>query len=240
MFAFLPVFIAAGFAAFPVEVIAADLSAEQVLQRYFEVDLSSPLRNVTMEATFIARVPKLSRDGMVVAKRTINEKGDVHYETLRSEGDKAILKDVIARLMTTEMETPPQAYAQIAINRQHYKFKHKGVQEKDGRLIHVFELNPRKKRAGLFKGELWIDQETGLAIREAGRLVKSPSVFLRKVEFVREYVIQDSRAMPLRTRSLSDTRFWGKAEITIDYGNWQSLGASSQVADAAEALRPRN
>jgi len=240
LFAFLPVFIAAGFAALPVEVVAADLSAEQVLQRYFETDLNSPLRNVSMEATILARVPKLSRDGMVVARRSVNQKGEVHYETLRTDGDKTIVKDVIARLMTAEMETPPQAYTQIAINRQHYKFKHKGVQEKDGRLVHMFEISPRAKKPGLFKGELWIDQETGFSIREAGRLVKSPSVFLKKVEFVREYLIQDHKALPLRTRSLSDTRFWGKAEITIDYANWQLLNGSSQVANVGSISHSTN
>jgi negative regulator of sigma E activity len=220
LFVFLSVFVFTGLSAFPAEAAMADLSGEQVLQRYFAAQQNVILRGISMESTFFAKVPKLSKDGMVVAHRVISPSGEIRYETVRTEGDKGIVKDVIARLMTTEMDTPPTSYTAVAVNRQNYKFKHKGTQDRDGRLVHVFEVSPRKKKAGLFKGEIWVDQETGLPIREAGKLVKSPSVFLKDVAFVREYEIKDEHPMPLRTVSVSETRFWGKAEISIEYSNW--------------------
>lgn len=220
MFVFLSVFVISGLSAFPADAAMADLSGEQVLQRYFAAQQDVVLRGVSMESTFFAKVPKLSRDGMVVAHRIISPSGEIRYETVRTEGDKGIVKDVIARLMTTEMDAPPASYKAVAVNRENYKFKHKGTSDRDGRLIHIFEVSPRKKRVGLFKGEIWVDQETGLPIREAGKLVKSPSVFLKDVTFVREYEIKDDHPMPLRTVSVSQTRFWGRAEISIDYSNW--------------------
>ena len=33
----------------------------------------------------------------------------------------------------------------------------------------IFELNPKKKRVGLFKGELWVDTATGMPLKEMGR-----------------------------------------------------------------------
>ena len=39
-------------------------------------------------------------------------------------------------------------------NQANYKFKYKGMATNDGRTVHVFQLTPRKKRVGLFKGEL--------------------------------------------------------------------------------------
>ena len=47
----------------------------------------------------------------------------------------------------------------MAIAPENYKFKYKGMTEKDGRAVHVFQLTPRKKRVGLFKGDLWLDAE---------------------------------------------------------------------------------
>ena len=47
-------------------------------------------------------------------------------------------------------------------------------------------MTPRKKRAGLFKGEIWIDAATYLRVQESGYLVKNPSIFLKKVAFVTE------------------------------------------------------
>jgi hypothetical protein len=76
----------------------------------------------------------------------------------------------------------------------------------DGRTVHVFQLTPRKKRVGLFKGDLWLDAETCLPVRESGRLVKLPSIFLRRIEFVREYEIHEGLVYPHSIESVVDTR----------------------------------
>jgi len=174
-----------------------------------------------MESTFYAKVPKLQKDASLTARRTVTATGEVKYETVRTRGDKSILKEVIARLMNAEEEAPPNKYQEMAINEEHYRFKHKGVIEKDGHITYVFEVIPKKKKPGLFKGDIWVDKETGLIIREAGRLVKSPSVLIKRVDFVREYEIKDNYSMPLRTKSSTETRLWGKAEVSILYGGWQ-------------------
>ena len=72
---------------------------------------------------------------------------------------------------------------------------------------------------GLFKGELWLDGATGMPVREAGEFVKSPSVFLKKVEFVRDYEIHDGVAFPSHIESTVDTRLVGKAELSILFTN---------------------
>jgi hypothetical protein len=73
---------------------------------------------------------------------------------------------------------------------------------------------------GLFKGELWIDPETNLPLREAGEFVKNPSIFLKKVQFVREYEIVEGRAIPKHVESKLNTRVWGTAEVSINYKNF--------------------
>jgi hypothetical protein len=105
----------------------------------------------------------------------------------------------------------------VAITPVNYKFKYKGLQEIAGRQVHVYEVNPRKKRVGLFKGEIWIDSDTGLTVREAGRFVKSPSIFLKKVDFERQYAIVDGVSVPKSLSSQIQTRFWGMAELEIEY-----------------------
>jgi hypothetical protein len=86
--------------------------------------------------------------------------------------------------------------------------------------VHVFNLTPRRKAMGLFKGELWIDPETALPLREAGELVKSPSIFLKKIQFAREYEIVDGMAVPKHVESRINTRVWGPAEVSINYRNF--------------------
>jgi hypothetical protein len=198
-----------------------DPTSQEVLARYFRAEASSSIRGVTMESTFYAKVPSLDKDASLVAKRTVSPTGEIQYETIRTAGDKGIIKDVIARIMTAEQEIQPAHFRDASVNEANYKFKHKAVVEKDGHITYVFEVTPKKKRPGLFKGDIWVDKDTGLVIREAGRLVKSPSIVIKKVEFVREYELKDQHSMPLRTRSISDTRLWGKAEVSVLYTNWE-------------------
>jgi hypothetical protein len=90
-------------------------------------------------------------------------------------------------------------------------------------------VTPRQKRQGLFKGDLWIDAATYLRVQESGYLVKSPSIFLKKVAFVRKYGIRDGISVPLQVQSVVDTRLVGKAELTIDFSNF-SLDSAKRAA----------
>jgi hypothetical protein len=116
----------------------------------------------------------------------------------------------------------------MAVTPENYKFKYKGKAAWNGRDVRVFQVTPRKKRQGLFKGEVWIDAATYLRVRESGRLVKNPSIFLKRVEFVRNYDIQDGIAVPRRVESVVETRLVGKAELTIDFTNFSIDGSEKQ------------
>ncbi len=108
----------------------------------------------------------------------------------------------------------------LAITPANYKFRYKARLISDTQDVHIYQLTPRKKRVGLFKGELWIDARTYLPVRESGRFVKTPSVFLKKMEFVREYDVINGVAVPKRIQSMADTRLVGRAELTIDFRNY--------------------
>jgi len=120
----------------------------------------------------------------------------------------------------------------VAINTDNYKFKFKGTSEHDGRSVYVFQLSPKKKRVGLFKGDLWIDPDTFLPVRESGRFVKNPSIFLKKVEFVRSYQIRDGLALPVEVSSRIETRIVGRAELNIRFSNIAVLSGESRAAMA--------
>jgi hypothetical protein len=99
--------------------------------------------------------------------------------------------------------------------------------------VYIFDLKPRKKRVGLFKGDLWLDTKTYMPIREEGEFVKTPSVFLKKVEFVRDYELQDGVAIPKQIISKVDTRIVGRADINIKFTNLKKL----EAADSSEEAR---
>jgi hypothetical protein len=177
-------------------------------------------RNVSMEVTMEASIPKLKKHGRLNALRHISNLGRITYKILGFSGDNTVKKEVMARYMTAEVEAAQSRKIDVGISPENYSFKYKGETDKGGRRVHVFELKPKQKRLGLFKGELWVDPETYLPVREAGRLVKNPSLFIKRMEFVREYEIRDGFAWLVSLDSKTDTRIVGKAELHINYTNF--------------------
>lgn len=168
-----------------------------------------------MEVDIDASVPKLNKNGKLHALRHISKLGKITYNMLGFNGDNAIKKEVIARYLSADTQT--QEGQNISISPENYKFKYKGMQEQDGQLVQVFQLSPKKKRVGLFKGELWLDPNTGMPVRESGRFVKTPSIFLKKMEFVRVYELQNGVSIPQRVESTVNTRLFGTVELNINF-----------------------
>jgi hypothetical protein len=197
--------------------VEADDSANQaIVTRFLEASKTQQerLRGGQMDVRIAAKLPRLAKQGEMQALRSISKLGKITYQGLGFSGDNTIKNQVISRFIAEEGQP-----RDTAITPENYKFKHKSTTELDGRPVEVFVLTPLRKAEGLFKGELWLDVETGMPVREAGRLVKS-SIFLKKVEFATSFEIQDGVAIPKHFQSTVETRLVGRAELSIDYSNF--------------------
>jgi hypothetical protein len=206
-----------------VPVLAAPAATSDViLQNYFAAERTQAqhVKSASMEVDIEASLPRLKKNGRLHALRRISALGRITYEMLRFEGDGTVKNQVIARYLTAEAEAQKAQSPSMAVTPDNYKFHYKGRNQLDGREVHVFQVTPREKRPGLFKGELWVDAETCLRVQETGYLVKNPSIFLKKVAFVRRYEIRDGISVPVQVQSVVDTRLAGKAELTIDFRNF--------------------
>jgi hypothetical protein len=143
--------------------------------------------------------------------------------------------EVIANYLKAEVEAA-QGQSKLSITPQNYKFKYKGTWDWNGRQIYVLHLSPREKKVGLFKGELWLDAETYMPVREQGSFVKSPSFMLKKMQFVRDYEIQNGVSIPQRTESRVETRFFGQVELNINYLTFSKDSAQAGQTDDGEAV----
>ncbi len=76
-----------------------------------------------------------------------------------------------------------------------------------------------------------------MPVRESGSFVKSPSFMLKKMQFVREYGLQNGVSVPQRTESHVETRFFGKVELNINYLTFsKDPQQASAASDDAEAV----
>ena len=201
----------------------ASVESQSILDQYVKATEGQreKLRGVTMDVNIAAELPKLQKRGTMIALRTISKVGRITYEALKFEGDNTIKKELIARYLSAETEVGSKGAPPITP--QYYKFKFKGVNAREGKNVYVFQLSPKKKLPGTFKGELWLDTETYLPVREQGQLAKNPSVFIRRFQFERTYEIKDGVAVPKHTHGVVETRLWGKAEMDVNFSNLQEL-----------------
>jgi hypothetical protein len=186
------------------------------------------MRGVQMEVDIDAQIPSLEKHGRLRALRKISRLGVITYKALGFSGDNTVKQEVITRYLAAESEG--RENGTIAISPVNYKFKLKGEMERAGRRVDILQITPRKKMVGLFKGELWVDAETGMPVRETGQFVKSPSVFLKKIAFQRDYEIQNGISIPAHIESTVDTRIVGRAELEISFSNFTQQSADEEVA----------
>lgn len=207
---------------------------EEMVNRYLEAshEQQDTLRGATMEVDIDASVPKLQKHGKLQALKSISKLGKITYHLMGFSGDNSVKTEVIARYLKAEIDASDLG-PNLSIAPKNYKFKYKGVEDWNGRQVYVLRVNPRHKKVGLFKGELWLDAATYMPVHESGSFVKSPSIFLKKMEFVRDYLFQNGVSMPLHMASKVETRFFGPVELNVDYAGFAKDQAETVSADAS-------
>lgn len=220
---------ASAFAASPTKVDAASVkifhglaygsdSPEATLDRYLTLlPQQSMAESGTVSVEIEASLTTTDRRAHLQAIRhqgTAESIGST-YQILNLEGDSMVKQQVIARYLTAQSDAEAIPSASLAINAGNYRFHFLRSFATGRGVTHVFEIVPKQKRAGLIRGELWLDAVSGLAIRQSGILVKRPSVLVKKMEIARETELVDGRPS-LRTTHISiDTRLAGRAELTV-------------------------
>jgi hypothetical protein len=190
------------------------------------------LRGSQMEVDIDAKLPKLKQQGKMKFLRTVPKLGKIFYQKLGEfVGDKTVQNEIIKRYVERDEEGPGEE--SIAITPANYKFRLKSRITVGEQHTYVFELTPKKKRDGLFKGELWLDGATGMPLKERGELVKNPSVWLKKVAFVNDFELQDGVAIPAHIECTVDTRIAGRAELSINFSNFSRAEPEEVVEEVS-------
>jgi hypothetical protein len=174
-----------------------------------------------------ASLPALKKHASMTGFKRVVRPGQIVYRGLRFTGDNVVKTQVIARFLSHEAK-PQQQGGDIGVTPKNYTFQFERASEYNGLTAYVFLLKPRRKRTGLFRGELWLDAQTAAPLRIWGDLVKSPSLFVRNIRFVQDYQTVRACSEPLRLLLTAQTRIAGSAEMTV----W--LHPASDETEAAD------
>ncbi len=140
----------------------------------------------------------------------------LRFVPLRFTGDRFVRSHVINRYLAAEVQhVEERGHSATAILPANYSFSYKRTERAIGKVWHVYAVKPRRKAPGLFKGDITLDATTGSLRRAKGTLVKSPSFFVRNIEFEQDYQDVNGLTVPVHLRSTAKARLIGRVVIDV-------------------------
>jgi hypothetical protein len=163
----------------------------------------------------VASLPGLDKQGSLLAIREVGESERGQYEILELQGDSIVFERVIAPYLVAQRKAEDLPLSSVIITPRNYKFRYAGAVETGDNAAYIFRITPKKNRAGLIQGELWIEPVTGAPVLVTGYLVKTPSTSIRGINVMREITFVDGYPCARTTHMMIETRPAGRAELTI-------------------------
>ncbi len=171
-----------------------------------------------------AQLPDTAQSGEYEVQQRYLAPRTLAFKSLRFTGDAFVKTNVIIRLLQSEVDhVQKDDPALNAISPANYKFSYKGTSQWEGRTVHAFQVKPRQKRAGLFKGRIFVDAYTGSLVRAEGRPVKAPSLFIKKIDFVQDYADIGPFTFPVHIHSEASARIVGRAIVDVYQRDYQPV-----------------
>lgn len=185
-----------------------------------------------------AELPDTSQQGDFELQRKFEAPHSLQFTPVRFTGDGFVKSNVITRLLQSEVDhVQKDDPAQTAISPKNYKFSYKGATRMQERLVHIYQVKPHKRHPGLFKGRVYLDAQTGALVRVEGNVVKSPSFFVKHIEFVQDYADIQSFTLPVHVHSEATARIVGRTIVDIVHRDYQPVPATSaQTARQVPAM----
>jgi hypothetical protein len=163
----------------------------------------------------VATLPGLDKQGRLLAIRQVGESERSQYGILELHGDSIVFERVIGPYLAAERQAEERPLSSDLITPRNYKFRYSGTVDTGDNTAYIYRITPKKARAGLIEGELWIESVTGAPVLVTGHLVKTPSTSIRGINVVREIELVDGHPSTRTTRFMIETRPVGRAELTI-------------------------
>jgi hypothetical protein len=186
-----------------------------------------------------AELPDVSQRGEFELQRQYAAPRTLRFTALHSSGDGFVKSNVIPRLLQSEQDRVQKGDAALTeISTLNYKFSYQGTTHAGGRLVYAYEVKPRAKRFGLFRGRIYVDAFKGSLVRAEGTAVKLASFFLKKAEFVQDYGDFGNFTFPVHLHSEVRARFVGHAVVDVYDRDYRTVSTAPNTPPPAFGMEP--
>lgn len=169
---------------------------------------------------------------MLVEVKCAND-GAKEFNIMSEEGSSIIRKDVLHKTLAEETEASRRSpAANVDISPANYEFRLMGKDRVNERPAYLLELTPKASNRFLIDGKIWVDAVDYSVIRAEGRLARSPSFWVRSVQFVQAYQKVGPMWLAASTHAVIETRVFGEAKLTIETSDYKLSPTIDRTAKA--------
>lgn len=211
-------------------VAAAPLSTERVVENLVAMNLERARALHSYQVTETLRMEYRGLPGNRTAEMVVDVKyrspGTKEFTIRSATGSKLLIDRVFRKLLQTEQQAlEAEAQKRIALNGENYDFSAAEDDAAVSSLVYVLRVDPITKNKLLYRGRIWVNASDFAVVRVEAEPAKNPSFWTKDVEIERLYTKVGDFWLPARTHSITAVRLGGRAELTIQYGNYVITGA---------------
>jgi hypothetical protein len=156
-----------------------------------------------------------SRQGWLEAWTEFAPGRGLTYDVVREGGHEYVRNKVLRNLLSSEQELLARGQPlRAAFVPKNYEFADGGVTENG---LQRIVLKPARKSDGIVNGSMLFDAEAGSLVRLEGRLLKSPSFWIRDVDVTWKYVSISGHDLPIEMISAGRVRLFGRSSFKMVY-----------------------
>jgi hypothetical protein len=136
------------------------------------------------------------------------------FDIVREGGSDYIREKVLRGMLTTERDLLSRGRRlRASFEAKNYGFEDGGMVDGLQRIL----LKPAKKSDGIVNGSVFLEPDSGLITKLQGRLVKSPSFWVRDVDVTWKFMHVNGRALPIEMHSSARVRMFGRSNFKMVY-----------------------
>ena len=111
-----------------------------------------------------------------------------------------------------------------------------GYESIASRRMYVLTVEPKTKSKFLFRGRIWVDANDFAVVRLEAEPAKNPSFWTKSSQIEQSYKKVNDFYLPQRNHSVSSIRIGGRAELTIEYQNYDITGSDRVSPGATQKI----
>ena len=181
-----------------------------------------------------------SRTAEMVVDVTYTAPGTKEFNIRSENGSKLLIDRVFKRMLQSEKEANTEENQRgVALNPENYRFAMVGQEKTPDGFVYILSVEPRTQNKLLYRGRIWVDARDFAVMRMQGEPAKNPSFWTKETQIEQVYSKVGDFWLPRSNRSTTTVRLGGRAQFTIDYGDYQITSAtpSQRTANAVAGNR---